>query len=98
MRYQLRYAAGQYWLLDTWQEGVPYRRPLTMNEVGADIWHMMEQGCSREQIVDALSREYQTSRDVVEQDLDQFQAQLAEFGIKETEENKLPLDSGKEGI
>lgn len=98
MRYQLRYAAGQYWLLDTWQEGVPYRRPLTMNEVGADIWHMMEQGCSREQIVDALSREYQTSRDVVEQDLDQFRAQLAEFGIKETEENKLPLDSGKEGI
>ena len=87
MRYQLRYAAGQYWLLDTWQKGVPYRSPLTMNEVGADIWRMMEQGCSREQIVDALSREYQTSRDVVEQDLEQFQAQLAEFGIKETEEN-----------
>ena len=98
MRYQLRHAAGQYWLIDTWQEGVPYRRPLTMNEVGADIWQMMEQGCSQKQIVDVLSREYQTSREVVEQDLAQFQAQLVRFGIKETEENKLSLDSGKEGI
>ena len=84
MRYQLRYAAGRYWLLDTWQEGVPYKRPLTMNEVGADIWRMMVQGYSREKIVDVLSREYQTSREVVEQDLAQFQAQLAEFGIVET--------------
>lgn len=98
MRYQLRYVAGQYWLLDTWQEGVPYRKPFTMNEVGADIWRMMEQGCSREQIVDALSRNYQISRDVVEQDLEQFQAQLAEFGIEVTKENELSLDSGKEGI
>ena len=98
MRYQLRYAAGQYWLLDTWQEGVPYRSPLTMNEVGADIWRMMEQGYCREQIIDALSREYQVPRDVVEQDLEQFKTQLAEFGIKETEENKLSFNSGKEDI
>lgn len=98
MRYHLRYAAGLYWLLDTWQEGVPYRKPLTLNEVGADIWRMMEKGCSQEQIVDVLSREYQIPREVVEQDLAQFQAQLAEFGIKETEENKLSLNSGKEGI
>lgn len=98
MRYHLRYAAGQYWLLDTWQKGVPYKRPLTMNEVGADIWRMIEQGCSRVQIVDVLSREYQISREVVEQDLVQFQAQLAEFGIEENVENKLSLDSGKEGI
>lgn len=82
MRYQLRYAAGQYWLLDTWQEGVPYRRPLIMNEVGADIWRMMQQGCSREQIVDVLSREYQIGTNVVEQDLERFQAQLTEFGIE----------------
>ncbi|MCH5340519.1 MAG: PqqD family protein [Acetatifactor sp.] len=98
MRYQLRYAAGQYWLLDTWQEGVPYKRPLTMNEVGADIWRMMEQGCSQKHIVDVLGREYQVSSEVVEKDLEQFLAQLAEFGIEETEENKLSLNSGKEGI
>ena len=87
MRYQLRYAAGQYWLLDTLQEGVPYKRPLIMNEVGADIWRMVEQGYSRTQIVDVLSREYQISDEVVEQDLAQFLAQLAEFGIEENEEN-----------
>ena len=98
MRYHLRYAAGLYWLLDTWQEGVPYKRPLTMNEVGADIWRMMVQKYSRQQIVDALSREYQVSSELVEQDLMQFQAQLAEFGIEETEDNKLSFGSGKEGV
>ncbi|MCH5337570.1 MAG: PqqD family protein [Acetatifactor sp.] len=82
MRYQLRYAAGTYWLLDTWQEGVPYRKPLTMNEVGADIWQMMEQRCSREQIVDALCREYQVNREVIEQDVERFMAQLEEYGIE----------------
>lgn len=82
MRYQLRYAAGTYWLLDTWQEGVPYRKPLTMNEVGADIWQMMEQSCSREQIVDALCREYQVNREVIEQDVERFMAQLEEYGIE----------------
>lgn len=98
MRYQLRYAAGTYWLLDTWQEGVPYRKPLVMNEMGADIWRRMEQGCSPKQIVDVLSQEYQISREVVEQDVDQFQADLANYGIEVTQEYKLPDSSGKEGI
>lgn len=98
MRYHLRYAAGQYWLLDTWQEGVPYKRPLVMNEVGADIWRMIEQGLNREQILDVLCKEYQAAREMVVQDVEQFLAQLAEFGIEENGESKLSDDSGKEGI
>ena len=98
MRYHLRYAAGIYWLLDTWQEGVPYKRPLVMNEVGADIWRMIEQGYSREQIVDGLCQEYQMDREVVVQDFEQFLAQLAEFGIEENGESKMAGNSGKEGV
>lgn len=98
MRYQLRHAAGTYWLLDTWQEGIPYRKPLVMNEVGAKIWKMMEQGCCREQIENALCQEYQISKELVGQDVEQFQAQLAEYGIEVTAENKLSDDSRKEGI
>lgn len=82
MRYQLRYAAGMYWLLDTCQEGVPYKKPLAMNEEGAYIWNMMTQGLKREQIVDALCREYQVPREVVLPDVEQFQAQLAQYGVQ----------------
>lgn len=80
MRYQLRYAAGRYWLLDTEQEGVPYKKPLSVNEVGADIWKMTQQGLDREQIVDALCLEYHAERDMVAADVEQFMALLAKMG------------------
>lgn len=77
----MRHAAGMYWLLDTWQEGVPYRKPLSMNQVGADIWNMMVQGLDREPIIDVLCQRYQITREIVLPDVQQFQAQLAEYGI-----------------
>lgn len=85
MRYQLRYAAGIYWLLDTCQDGVPYKKPLPMNEMGAAIWKMMLQGLGGEQIAAALCQEYRMNLEVVLHDVEQFQAQLAEYGIDMTE-------------
>ena len=85
MRHQLRYAAGLYWLLDTEQPGVPYKKPLSMNEVGADIFRMMVNGMDREQIVETLCREYQMPRSVILPDVEQFHAQLAEYGISNEE-------------
>ena len=37
-RYQLRCAAGKYWLLDMEQDGETYRPPLMLNESGAYIF------------------------------------------------------------
>ena len=86
MRYQLRYAAGLYWLLDMEQPGVPYKKPLSMNEIGADIFRMMAKGLDREQIVEVLCREYQMPRSVIQADVEQFQIRLVEFGIGNIEE------------
>ena len=36
-RYQIRHAAGQYWLLDMHQEVEDYKAPIVMNETGALI-------------------------------------------------------------
>lgn len=80
-RYQLRYAAGLYWILDMWQEGVPYRKPLAVNEIGADIWRLLEQGKTNEEIAEELSRKYQAEREELEQDIVQFQKQLQQCGI-----------------
>ncbi len=82
MKYQLRYAAGKYWLLDMSQAGMPYRRPLVLNEVGARIWEMSESGLDREEIVRALCGEYGTGREMVEPDVEQFFLQLSEYGIE----------------
>ena len=37
-RYQLRYAAGTYWLSDTNPEGSVIPRPLELNETATEIW------------------------------------------------------------
>lgn len=79
--YQMRYAAGLYWLLDMEQSGVPYRKPFATNEVGARIWELFEQGEDEEKIAEVLSIEYQVSREEIREDLAQFRLQLEQYGI-----------------
>lgn len=79
--YQLRCAAGQYWLLDMSQEGVPYKQPMMMNSMGAEIWTRMEQGMSGQQIAEALSQEYDADIKEIEKDILAFQKQLIGYGV-----------------
>ena len=80
-RYQLRYAAGQYWLLDMEQTGVPYKRPMSMNVVGAEIWEMLKKGWSIEQMCEVFIKEYQVDKEEIREDIIQFQKQLTAYGV-----------------
>ncbi len=79
-RYQMRYAAGEYWILDMEQEGLPYKKPLSVNEVGAAIWKMMERGMKQEEIADCLCREYGEEREIILEDVAAFQKMLLKSG------------------
>lgn len=81
-RYMLRQAAGLYWLLDMEQDGLSYQSPLPLNETGAFIFQMMGQGMEKEQIADAVSREYQVEKETAMQDIMQFENQLQKQGIE----------------
>lgn len=74
--YQLRYAAGMYWLLNTKQRGFHYIRPLSFNECGADLWRMLSQGADQTEIVDRLCDEYALSREEALRDVEDFLKQL----------------------
>lgn len=78
-QYQMRYAAGIYWLLDMNQDGVPYRKPLATNEVGARIWELTQQGYDDEVIVEMLSAEYQAERNMISEDIKHFRLQLQQY-------------------
>lgn len=80
-RYQLRYAAGQYWLLDMEQTGMAYKRPMSMNGVGAEIWKMLEKGWSIEGISEVFMKEYGVDKEEIREDIIQFQKQLAAYGV-----------------
>lgn len=75
-RYQLRHAAGLYWLIDMKQSGDTYISPVPLNEVGAKIWEMFESGMSEAEICGWLSDEYKISPEQAQSDVRDFVTQL----------------------
>ena len=80
-RYQLRQAAGMYFLIDCEQPGMPYRRPMTLNEVGARIWELLAEGQEQDRIARILSEEYEADLSEVSEDVALFCRQLKEQKI-----------------
>ncbi|HLH76076.1 MAG TPA: PqqD family protein [Candidatus Binataceae bacterium] len=48
---------------------------------GNDIWRLLAQGCSRTQIVEQLSADYEVSPEQARTDLDRFLAELSAKGL-----------------
>jgi hypothetical protein len=70
--FQLRYAAGRYWLLDMRQQGLDYQRPICLNESGAYLWSLLRQGLDRDEIAGCLSVKYGIGLEEARQDADEF--------------------------
>lgn len=80
-RYQLRYAAGTYWLSDTNPEGRVIPRPLELNETAAEIWKMLEEGKNTEEIAEIFSEGNKVQKKEIRNDIEQFIEQLRENSI-----------------
>ncbi len=80
-KYQIRKAAGIYWLIDIEQEGVPYRRPIPLNKMGADIWQCLAQGENPKMIAEKLSKEYDMEQEAMQKDISCFIKQLKEQDV-----------------
>ena len=76
MKYQLRYAAGLYWLLDMEQAGASYTPPLPLNNGDAQIWKLFESGLSEEQVCEWLCEKYEISSKQAREDVCGFVMQL----------------------
>lgn len=79
--YQLRYAAGVYWLLDMEQTGKEYKRPIVMNGCGAYIWQNYIERVPEDRIADLLHERYGISREEALADINQFIEELKEQGV-----------------
>ncbi|MCD8014039.1 MAG: PqqD family protein [Lachnospiraceae bacterium] len=80
-RYQMRHAAGIYWLLDMEQSGMPYVKPLPMNEMGATIWNMRRRGLDLDKIAEKLSDSYEIPVEQAREDVGLFLAELQRQGV-----------------
>ena len=81
-RYQLRHAAGRFYLLDMMQTGKLYKRPMEMNEIGAEIWQMLTEGYTTEQMVQRLTGEYDADESEIRQDVLAFKKGLLTYGVE----------------
>ena len=75
-RFQLRHAAGMYWLIDMAPPGGAYVSPVPLNDGGAKLWRMLESGASPEEICQRLCAEYEISIEEARSDVHAFVEQL----------------------
>lgn len=79
----LRQVVDTYVVLPIGQATVDFNGMVTLNESGAFLWRQLEQGATRETLADALTAEYDVSREEALADIDAFLASLAPVGCVE---------------
>lgn len=52
-----------------------------LNGIGAVIWHLLEEGCDENAIIDKIMDEYDVDKEVVAEDLQRILNELAEAGL-----------------
>lgn len=80
-QYQLRYAAGIYWLICMDQRWDAYEPPRMLNACGAAIWERLQKGNTKEEIAAYLADEYEIEAERAQHDVDEFLNHLEEQGI-----------------
>ena len=82
-RFVLRQVADAWVVIPLSSSAVDFDGMITMNESGAFLWRQLEQGSTRENLVDALTGEYNVSREEALADIDAFLASLNKVGCVE---------------
>lgn len=77
----LRQVAGSWVILPVGIDSV--KGVLTINESGALLWRLLEQGCQLRQLIDALIGEYDVSAAQAEADIQEFLEKLRTIGCLE---------------
>lgn len=76
----LRQVAGSWVVLPLGAASVDFNGMLTLNESGAMLWRVLEQGGGRDALADALTGEYDVSREEALADVDAYLNKLINAG------------------
>ena len=85
--YQLREAAGFWWLIDMAQTGEDFRMPLRLNGTGAQLFRELSAGCGEAELAERMAPEYGIEKEELRRDIAAFAAQLAANGIRFAQRN-----------
>ena len=78
--YVLRQVAGTWVVLPLGEAAVNFSGMLKLNDSGAMLWKVLEQGGDKNALVEALTGEYNVSHRQAEADVDEFLTKLIQSG------------------
>lgn len=79
----LRQIADTWVILPIGEDSVNFGGMLKVNETGALLWKALEQGGNREELADAMMKEYIVEREQALADVDEFLDKLMKIGCLE---------------
>lgn len=79
----LRQVADTWVVMPLGQTSVDFNGMLTLNQSGALLWQALEKGGDRDALADALTGQYEVSREEALADVDAFLAKLQQTGCLE---------------
>ncbi len=79
----LRQVLDIYAVIGVGSEAYMPNRIMSVNETGAFLWRMLENGAEKQELIDALLREYETDPQTAEKDVDAFLKEMQDKGLIE---------------
>ena len=72
----LRQVAGNYIVIGVGGDAVNFNGMVTINETGAFLWQILEKGATKEDLLEALLKEYDVEEESAKQDITAFLTNL----------------------
>lgn len=79
--YMLREAAGETVVVPFGEEALNFQGIISLNETGAFLWKLLEQGCKQDILVKALLNEYEIDVDTANNDVKNFVEKVKKAGV-----------------
>ncbi len=70
--YLLREVAGSNIVVPVGEGTIDFSGVITLNEVGAFIWKILEKGAAKEEVVEKMLSEYDVDKATAEKDIDEY--------------------------
>lgn len=77
----LKKVAGEYMIIPTGNNNVNFSKIFNINETGAFIFEKLKDGKNKEDILELMSKEYNASKDILKNDIEEFIDELKKRGI-----------------
>ena len=77
----LREIAGDYVIIPTGKTVLTFNGLITVNEVGADLWKMLQSDVTFEELLRGILEEYEVDEETAREDIREFLEKLQQGGI-----------------